>query len=147
MPGVDRQLQMNGCRAGVAGDISHRLSEEQEQVPAQVRRKLDVLHFGVRRSDELNAPALGLEHGQGSFPHAADQVGETVASWVDGPDDIAQGGPQTARTRCRIFERFGSALRRLSPGHFAENGDLGQTRSEVVVEIGGQPGANPLHRE
>jgi len=97
----------------VAGDVGHLVSEEREQAPAHVRRKFEVLHFGFQRRDELNAPVLGLEHRLGCFPHAADQVGETVSGWADGPDDIAQGGPQTARPRGCMFERLGSALPRL----------------------------------
>jgi len=54
---------MNGCCAGVAGDVGHGFSEEQEQVPAHVGRKFHALHFPLRRRDELNTSVLGLEHG------------------------------------------------------------------------------------
>jgi len=100
------------------------------------------------RSPELEWSVACQEHIAGKLAHPLRQKVNLVLGRVDGPDDITHGIHEFPGDHPDSPDRgveFGIALADTASHHLAEDRHLGEARSDVVVQIGGDSGANPFH--
>lgn len=96
--------------------------------------KLGIL--GTVRSLELNLDSAISQHFVGESSHAPDQIRQTIAFWIDRPDDIAHGryrltgnaGDRRQR-RCHA----GICMVETALSYLAQNRNLRQVRPNIVV--------------
>src|SRR5437870_5213191 len=77
--------------------------------------------------------------------HLPREIEQTVTFRIDGPNDIAHRTNRLARdlgNRRERIPRIFIAVAKLLFGHFAENGDTGKVRADVVVQVGGDARAH-----
>src|SRR6185436_3148365 len=84
---LHRQVDLGRGAPGMAGEVAHRLLEDQEHLAAQVRVEVPVLVLARAAKAEADAARAQDLRGQGA--HALGELPERVASWVDGPHDVA----------------------------------------------------------
>src|SRR5262249_35449278 len=131
---------------GMLDDIVYGFLENQEDFAAQVGAEGDVVAGG--RGIETERNAAGGEDVDGDTAQALDEIAKVGPLGVDCPDDVAH--------RVHQFVGYGDyAVQRLDTavavagldtplGHLAEDRNLGQARSDIVVEVRGYAGSHAL---
>src|ERR1700733_5197470 len=130
----------------VADDVVDRFLENQKHLTPRLRSDANlVVAF---QGTEFQKNVSRHERLVGKLAHALRQEVKVVLSWIDGPHDVTHGIHKLARDHSDSEKGrvdFGIALADATADHFAQDGHLREAGANVVVEIGGDAGANALH--
>src|SRR5437870_4177373 len=129
------------------GRVSHyvvdSLFKDQKDLAAHIGAEIQIA-LGVGRF-KLKVDIARRQYVARKTSHSLRQVGQVILMRIDGPHDITHCTHQLRRTVGDLGERLVDGRRFLTDilaDYLAEDGDLRQTRSDVVVQISSDAGAH-----
>src|SRR5262249_35693684 len=144
---IAQEFQADACvhATGMAHDVVDRLFEYQVNMTADIGSEADIFARSRRLEPVLDVGAG--EHVGREAAHSLDQVAAFVAMWMNRPYNLGDRVHQPARYFRNPLQGFGyrcATSVHSPPCDLAQQGDLGETRSDIVMEICGDACSYPL---
>src|SRR6516164_150907 len=129
----------------MANNIVDSFLENQEDLTALIGSHL-LVQVAVE-SMKLELDITGAQHIAGKTPHALREISYVVSSRIYRPNDIAHGVHELTRQvrdSHQWLRHHVAILSHLPPHNFAENGNLREIGSDVIMQIRGNPRPHSL---
>src|SRR5439155_2943705 len=123
---------------------SQTLFEDQEDFAARVSSQRNLGRIAGRLKFKVDS--FRQQQVAGKSAHTLNQILQVIFLRIDGPNDVTHRFNEFVRNTGDGLERLGRSAVSFHAllGHFAQNCDLRQRGSNVVVKIGGDAGAHFL---
>src|SRR5262245_46679758 len=144
---IAQEFQADACAraTGMAHDVVDRVFEYQINMPADIGSEADILAGSSRLEPVLDVGAR--EHIGSETPHSLDKVAALVTMWMNRPDNLRDRVHQPSRYFRNPLQGFGHGCATAihAPSRdLAQQSDLREARSDIVVEICGDACSYPL---